>query len=161
MALCIKNIWFGKLRNHRYFNSGVLLLNIEQMRHKYNYKYYMKIAKDVWNYKMEAPDQDILNYVHYDSVKYVPFEIYNLFARIAYYCDIKYETLRDKISIIHYAWYKPWDGKVTHYNLEKLWWDYAKLTPFYLELATKFVDETISDNDAEKQIRELNEKVKN
>ena len=45
--------------------------------------------------------------------------------------------------------------------LEKLWWDYAKLTPFYLELATKFVDETISDNDAEKQIRELNEKVKN
>ena len=37
----------------------------------------------------------------------------------------------------------------------------AKLTPFYLELATKFVDETISDNDAEKQIRELNEKVKN
>ena len=57
--------------------------------------------------------------------------------------------------------YKPWDGKVTHYNLEKLWWDYAKLTPFYLELATKFVDETISDNDAEKQIRELNEKVKN
>ena len=95
--------------------------------------------------------QDILNYVHHKSVKYVPFEMYNLFARIAYYCDIKYETLRDKISIIHYAWYKPWDGKVTHYNLEKLWWDYAKLTPFYIELATSFIDETISDNNAERK----------
>ena len=29
---------------------------------------------------MEAPDQDILNYVNHNSVKYVPFEIYNLFA---------------------------------------------------------------------------------
>lgn len=37
----------------------------------------------------------------------------------------------------------------------------CKTDSFYLELATKFVDETISDNDAEKQIRELNEKVKN
>lgn len=98
--------------------------------------------------------------IHHKSVKYVPFEMYNLFARIAYYCDIKYETLRDKISIIHYAWYKPWDGKVTHYNLEKLWWDYAKLTPFYIELATSFIDETISDNNAEKQIRELTEQGK-
>ena len=41
-----------ELHNHRYFNSGVLLMNIEQMRHKYNYDYYMGIARDVWNYKM-------------------------------------------------------------------------------------------------------------
>lgn len=45
-------------------------------------------------------------------------------------------------------------------NLEKLWWDYAKLTPFYIELATSFIDETISDNNAEKQIRELTEQCK-
>ena len=53
--------------------------------------------------KWRHQTRDILNYVHHKSVKYVPFEMYNLFARIAYYCDIKYETLRDKISIIHYA----------------------------------------------------------
>lgn len=58
-----------ELHNHRYFNSGVLLMNIEQMRHKYNYDYYMGIARDVWNYKMEAPDQDTLDIFTYELKK--------------------------------------------------------------------------------------------
>ena len=147
-------------QDFRYFNSGVMLMNIEKMRHIYNYDYYMNVAKDVWNYAMEAPDQDILNYVHWKSVKYIPYEQYNLFARIAYYCDISYETVKEKVSIVHFTWYKPWDGKVAHYNLEKLWWDYAKKTPYYMKLATVFIDQTISENDSERKIRKLMERCK-
>lgn len=147
-------------RNYRYFNSGMMLMNVKQIREKYNYEYYMKVASDDWQFKMEAPDQDILNYVHWKSVKYVPFETYNLFARIAYYCDISYESVRDKISIIHFTWYKPWDGSVAHFPIEKLWWDYAKKTCFYTMLMSDFVDQTMLKNTSEKQIRELSEKCR-
>ena len=146
--------------NSHYFNAGVMLMNVEQMRKKYNYEYYISVADKVWNYRMEAPDQDLLNYVHWDKVGYVPFEQYNLFARLAYYCNISYNTVKEKISIIHYTWYKPWDGRVAHFNLEQLWWDYAKKTCFFDSLAREFIDQTISQNDSEKQIRELKERCR-
>ena len=147
-------------KNYRYFNSGMMLMNVEQIRTKYNYDYYMKVAKDEWQFQMEAPDQDILNYVHWQKVKYVPFEDYNLFARLAYYCNISYEAVRDNISIIHFTWYKPWDGSVAHYPIEKLWWDYAKKTCFSSVLMSDFVDRTMLDNTSEKQIRELQERCR-
>lgn len=146
--------------NYHYFNSGVMLMNVAQMRKNYHYEYYISVADKVWNYRMEAPDQDLLNYVHWDKVGYVPFERYNLFARIAYYCDISYRTVKDKVSIIHYTWYKPWDGTVAHFDLEQIWWDYAKTTCFYDSLSREFIDQTISHNDSEKQIRKLQERCR-
>ena len=47
----------------RYFNAGVMLFNVAQIRKTNNFNTYMEAIKK-WNYEMEAPDQDILNYVH-------------------------------------------------------------------------------------------------
>lgn len=149
---------FGReeMKDYRYFNAGVLLLNIGAMRGKYDFKYYMDVAKNDWNYEMEAFDQDLLNYVHWNKVGYVPFEFYDLFARIAFYDGVKEQTVRDKVAIIHYTQYKPWDGCATHFDIEQIWWDYAKKTPFYDELAWDYIYKSISvKNDEGKLVEKL------
>ena len=45
-----------------YFNSGVILLNVAEMRQKYHLKDYLETAKKL-DYKLVTPDQDLLNYL--------------------------------------------------------------------------------------------------
>lgn len=40
---------------------------------------------------------------------------------------------------------KPWEGQYVHYDIEKLWWDYAKHTPFYVELMEEFMRDCLGD----------------
>ena len=126
-----------------YFNSGVMVLNIACMREKYCLEDYLKIAESL-NYELVAPDQDMLNYVHWTEVKILDETKYNLFARWAYQHDIHYEEVKEQVTIVHYIGYKPWSGESVHYDIEQLWWDYAKKTSFYVEMMEEFVYETIN-----------------
>jgi len=128
-----------------YFNSGVMLWNIEAMRNKYNLEDYLKVAQKL-DYNLVAPDQDLLNYVHWNNVKLLDGNVYNLFARIAYNHDVHYEEVKEQVVIIHFAGCKPWNGYSVHFDIEQLWWDYAKKTPFYFQLMEEFVYETINDS---------------
>ncbi len=123
----------------RYFNAGVLLLNIEQMRENYSFDTYLN-AMEEWNYQMVAFDQDILNYVHYDKVKYINWEEYDVFARLAYNLGWTYKDVKEKNKIIHFAGAKPWNFENIHYEIERFWWEYAALTPVYKELLENFVE---------------------
>lgn len=147
---------FGReeMKDYRYFNAGVLLLNVREMRKKYDFKYYMNVAKEDWNYEMEAFDQDLLNYVHWKNVGYMPFEKYDLFARIAFYSGVKVQTIRENVAIIHYTQFKPWDGCATHFDIEQIWWDYARKTPFYDELAWDYIYQSISKKNDEGKMLE-------
>ncbi|MCR5094837.1 MAG: hypothetical protein K6B72_12795, partial [Lachnospiraceae bacterium] len=42
-----------------------------------------------------------------------------------------------------------------HYDIEQLWWDYAKLTPCYLDLLEAFQKSVMADTSVERQIRAL------
>lgn len=128
-----------------YFNSGVMLLNIEAMRGSYSLKDYLEVAQKL-NYNLVAPDQDLLNYMHWKEVKMLDENVYDLFAKIAYNHGIHYEEVKEQVAIIHYAGYKPWHGHSVHYDIEQLWWDYAKKTPFYVELMEEFVTKSINDS---------------
>lgn len=128
-----------------YFNSGVLLLDIKSIKEKYSLKDYLEVAKRL-DYKLITPDQDILNYVHWKEVKIIDASKYNLYARFAYNCGVSYEEIKKKVTIIHFLEKKPWDGKADRYNLEQLWWDYAEMTPFYEEIAEKFLEEAANKN---------------
>lgn len=141
-------------KGHRYFNSGVLLINAKKLRQKYNFDYYIKIIKK-WKYEMEAPDQDILNYVHWKNVKYVDFQKYNLFARVAHNQRISMKDVELNTAIIHYAGFKPWEAGNFHYDIEKIWWKYAKDTPFYEELLVKLVLSVVSDRSVEEYISQV------
>lgn len=143
--------------NFRYFNSGVMLLNVELLREKYSFETYLK-AFEAWNYEMEAPDQDILNWVHWKNVGYVDFSTYNLFARIAHNAGIKYDEVKKNVTIVHFAGEKPWENCNVHFDIEKLWWDYAKLTPYYFELLEQFVSSAMFDETVENYIRGIEKK---
>lgn len=139
---------------YRYFNAGVMLLNIEEMRKKYSFQTYLD-AFEAWDYKMEAPDQDILNWVHWRKVFYANCIVYDLFARGAHNAHMSYEEVKESTAIVHFGGAKPWENKYFHFDIEKLWWDYAKLTPYYDSLLIHFVESAMKDKTVEKYLSEL------
>lgn len=141
-----------------YFCSGMLLMNIKAMRGKYCFEDYMKLAQDL-DYKMVAPDQDLLNYVHWNEVKIVDSMQYNLFAWIAYKKNIHYSEVKETVSIIHFSGPKPWAGKYVRYDIEQLWWDYAKKTPFYYEFLEECVYEAVREPMVYSKICSLQEEI--
>lgn len=144
---------------YRYFNAGVMLLNIEEMRKKYSFQTYLD-AIEAWDYKMEAPDQDILNWVHWKKVAYVDCMVYDLFARVAHNAQITYEEVKEGTAIVHFAGAKPWDNGNFHFDIERLWWDYAKTTPYYDSLLESFVQSALSDTTVENYLLELIKQTK-
>ncbi len=142
-----------------YFNAGLMLWNMEKLREKYSFKDYMDLARAL-NFQMLAPDQDLLNFMHWKQIKFLDEYQYDLFSRMAFNNGIHYEDVKRETTIVHFAGMKPWEGEYVHYDIEQLWWDYAKLTPFYHELMEEFlyscihkpvVYETISTLSAEKK----------
>ena len=131
-------------RNFTYFNAGMMLWNIEKLRGKYTFQTYMDLARAL-NYQLVAPDQDLLNYLHWNQVKFVDEYQYDLFSKMAYNSGVHYEDVRKETTIVHFAGMKPWEGQYMHYDIEQLWWDYAKLTPFYTELMEEFLHACIND----------------
>lgn len=142
-----------------YFNSGVLLMNITGMRGRIDFHTYMKAIGE-WDYQMGAPDQDILNYVHWPQVIYADAKKYNYFSRVAHEQGVTYENGRKSLCIMHYTDEKPWETRNYHYPLEKIWWDYAKKTPFYHELLERFLDMTLFDDTLEQWLRNMIEEQK-
>lgn len=127
-----------------YVNAGLMLWNVAALRGKYSFKDYMDLAGKL-EYKMRAPDQDLLNYLHWNQIKLVDEYRYDLFSKKAYNDGFRYEQVKNETTIIHYAGMKPWEGQYVHYDIEKLWWDYAKQTPFYTELMEEFVRDCVGD----------------
>lgn len=141
-------------RGFRYFNAGVMLLNIAKMRGKYDFNAYMKAIEE-WNYEMTAPDQDILNYVHWEHVGYVDWQEYDLFARNAHNAGVTYEEVSEKAAIIHFVGAKPWNSDYFHFDIEQLWWEYAKKTDLYGELLEEFKSDALKNRPLEKWFTDL------
>jgi lipopolysaccharide biosynthesis glycosyltransferase len=153
-------------KGFKYFNAGVMLLNVKKMKKNHNFKTYMNVAAE-WEYHMEAPDQDILNYVHWENIGYVDWKKYDMFARIAHNDGYTYQIIKSSTAIVHFAGYKPWEASNCHFDIEQLWWDYAKLTPFYKDLLEEFQKNQMFDDRLEKYMEsvfqensELKDKVK-
>jgi lipopolysaccharide biosynthesis glycosyltransferase len=147
---------FGPLiaEGYKYFNSGILLMNIGKLRGRVSFETYIDAMKE-WDFQMTAPDQDILNYVHHSKVKYADYRKYDLFARNAYNNGWCYEDVLRENVIVHYAGSKPWECKNTHYSIEKLWWDYAVKTAVYMELLEGFLESALCESFLENEALRL------
>ncbi len=141
-------------QGYRYFNAGIMLWDIERLRGHYNFKRYMSTAAEL-NYNFVAPDQDILNYTHWQQVAYCDWHRYNLYERNAHNQNITYDWAANNTAIIHYTGYKPWSSERFHYDLERYWWEYAAMTPYYNELCSEFVDAAMSDSTLELYTQDL------
>ena len=120
-----------------YFNSGVMLLNLDLMRKNNIQPQLLEIAK----LNKYFHDQDVLNSVFYKKVIYLEGN-YNvnyhlLFDKYKKDFDSnllkKYLTELKNPKILHFTSdKKPWlDPNLPNADI---WWKYAKQTPFYNEL---------------------------
>lgn len=111
-----------------YFNSGVMLLNLELIRSgKWEEKFL-----SFKNEKFLYGDQDILNKCCHGYIKYLPLK-YNFFRRFwgreelldnsVWYSD-ELRDINDNVIIIHYAEsQKPWEN--ARGIASDIWWQYA------------------------------------
>ena len=143
----------------QYFNSGMVLFNLDWIRQEGIFlKQYMDIALTI---PLTAVDQDLLNFVYYGKVKYADYHIYNLFAKQAFNSGRHYDDLKATVAILHFAGRKPWSGEGIRYDVEKLWWDYARKTPFYVEFLEELLYNEMESNFIEQEMRKMqNEKSK-
>ena len=129
---CIKGL--GILPNN-YFNAGVLLMNLRQFRKECFYEKFISLLKE---YKfVVAQDQDYLNVLCKDKVKYLP---------------LSWNTMpiggegKIKPNLIHYnLTLKPW-----HYNeipYSKYFFEYAAKSFYYQDV----LNELHNYSDAKKQ----------
>lgn len=112
--------------NKSYFNAGVILLNLKEMRKDNIQEKTFKFLFE--NYPLFYQDQDILNSLFTNKVKFLDRK-YNVYYRS--FSDDRPTT------ILHFARQeKPWNFYKLNEGFE-LYWKYFKLTPFYNEREEK------------------------
>jgi len=132
----IRNAFFRELAEAgmTYFCSGMLLMNLAKLKGQYSFEKYKEIFFRVSD-RMVLPDQDLLNYVHNGQVKFVDERRFGLFAQTAHKMGMGYKEVSENVSILHFTGQaKPWTINLVRYDIEKIWWEYAKDSPFYTEL---------------------------
>ena len=113
----------------RYFNAGVMLWNVDRLREEYSFERFMDAAGEL-GFDLQYADQEILNYLLYDKIFYCDGDKYNYIVR----GEVQQLDLSsDEAIIMHYAGCNPWQDGLKN-DLYRIWWEYAKKTPFYLEL---------------------------
>lgn len=120
------------IEHGKYFNSGVLVMNLEKFRQEKLVEKFIYLL-NTYNFDIIDPDQAYLNVLCRNKVKYLP----NGWNKQA--LDIPTEG---NLNIIHYALYKkPWqyDDVIN----ASYFWQYAKTSPFYeriLDIKANFND---------------------
>lgn len=122
----------GYASNLGYFNSGVLLFNLDYIRNKELTKqfiYYIKANPE----KLIMPDQDVLNYVLRDCKLMLSVrnnaqeEFYRIPPVIKYVDDQSLEEGIRNPNIVHYTGIKPWNSNSRH-PLKNLYYNYKNAT---------------------------------
>ena len=139
-----------QLKNpYQYFQAGVLILNLYEMRKLYTVEELLEFAQKT---EYKYMDQDILNIKFQNKVKYIDLR-WNVLSDCAHYrldnvikyapCELYQEYLRAREDpyIIHYAGFsKPWNNPEEDYGIE--FWKTARQTIFYEMLIHKIAIST-------------------
>lgn len=110
------------------FPPSVLLLNLPLLHDTPDYpsvfRHALADSFDVHNiFRTSICREDLLLL---DSLEY------NLSATAAFsQYGLHAATLPDNVRLLHYTGEKPWHGDHLHNDLESLWWNYAKKSPYY------------------------------
>lgn len=144
----------GVAKYEHYFNAGVLLMNLDELR---KFKFQEKFLYLLGTVKFSvAQDQDYLNRLCKGRVKLISHD----WDVMPY---VNEGTKSEDIKLIHYNFaYKPWHFEDVTYN--EYFWEYAKKTEFYDEILKEKENYTeeqkFKDKEAEKEMAKLAEKEK-
>lgn len=120
---------FKREGDMRYFNAGVMVWNVKMLRETYCFDDFMNAADEL-GFDLQYADQEILNYLLYDKVVFCDGSKFNYVSRGSEKAD---DLLEGEAVILHYAGCNPWQNGLKN-DLYRIWWDYAKKTPYYQEL---------------------------
>lgn len=139
----------GVAKYQHYFNAGVLLMNLDELR-KFNFQEKFLYLLEKVKFSV-AQDQDYLNRLCKGRVTLISHD----WDVMPY---VNEETKPEDIKIVHYNFaYKPWHFEDVTYN--EYFWKYAKKTEFYEEILkvreSYTEEEKFQDREAEKGLVEL------
>ena len=129
----------GFPKENKYFNAGVLLLNLKNIRKislLEKCREFYELKKDV----LVDQDQGILNGVFYGQCFYLPI-IWNICTPLYHRITAAYKKLTlqqnkdiyENPGIVHFTGiYKPWESFTKHPFKEK-YWQYFSLSPYKLD----------------------------
>ncbi len=120
----------GSKQMYPYINTGVLLMNLEQLR-KYQNKQEIISFVQRYHHRLFLPDQDIISILYGGKIKTVDTMIYNLSDRLLWLYNLQHcfhkreiDWIKQHVYIIHYCGKnKPWKKRY-----------YGKLDIFYKEI---------------------------
>lgn len=139
----------GVSKYEHYFNAGVLLMNLDELR---KFKFQEKFLYLLGTVKFSvAQDQDYLNRLCKGRVTLISHD-WNVMPYV------NQETKPEDIQLIHYNFaYKPWHFEDVTYN--EYFWKYAEKTEFYdeiIKIKDSYTEEQrFQDREAEKKLAEL------
>ena len=121
-----------------YFNTGILLMNLEAIRHHVQRKDILDFIDKNRN-RLILPDQDVLNGLYADKVMAIPDEIYNFDARYSLIYQAKSQGKWDLTWVIDHTVFLHFAGR------DKPWKSnyrgrYSGLYKFIANLTRKFED---------------------
>ena len=145
----------GVERYQNYFNAGILLMNLDQLR-KFDFQDKFLYLLGTVKFSV-AQDQDYLNRLCKGRVTLInnQWDVMPVVNR---------KINEEDIKIIHYNFaYKPWRFEDVQYK--EYFWEYAKKTEFLDEIQkikeSYTEEERFQDREAEKALRELAQKENN
>ena len=119
---------------HTYFNSGVMVMNLKEFRKSKVQDQFIYMLT-TYNFDSLAPDQEYLNVICHDRVKYLP---------TGWNKQSFPEAPEGKLNLCHFALAnKPWHYQDT-INSE-YFWKYAKYSEFYNDILNEFNNFTEED----------------
>ncbi|WP_268912498.1 glycosyltransferase family 8 protein [Lentilactobacillus sp. SPB1-3] len=120
------------ISNQLYVNSGVLLMNLKKFRDTNFTDKFLELLT-TYHFKLIAPDQDYLNAIAKDDIYQLPME-WNLETAVM---PEDFKPAR----LVHYNLFeKPWQYNDVPFADE--FWQAAKRTPYYEQLATELASTT-------------------
>lgn len=121
-------------KQHWYFNSGVVLMNLEEFR-KIDLPDIVSQYADKYFHAIESPDQDALNFICQGRTLYfhprynMNYSVEKDVAAITWGRK-EVEEAKQKPVIIHYIGpVKPWSARCIHPRRMD-WWNYLEHTPY-------------------------------
>lgn len=141
------------IKRENYFNAGIVVFNINKLKEIPFFDNCISTLAELKNPVFQ--DQDVLNKVCEDQVKYLPYNYNLMWNCLHYYTDAKERMSEDIFEEYKKAWKTP---KIIHYTgacrpwkqpglaYSDLFWKYARQTPFYEEIIyNNCKNETIKD----------------
>lgn len=111
----------GLKKGDVYFNSGVLLMNLNKIRNNFNKEEVLKLIYEKEELLVN-PDQDILNLLYQDDKFVLDWKKYNYQAHFDWDYPNEKQWLDESVAIVHYVGpFKPWVYTSSHFSYKYYW----------------------------------------